>query len=161
MKKSLKALLLLCLACILIPGCKDSETQQSGDAGSDTQTVAESGAKKVDVDLTVLGSTMVYAEVFSMMNNPDEYFGKTIKMNGPYYASYFSETGLYYHYVIIEDATACCQQGLEFIWNSGHSYPDDYPEEQTKIEVTGVFGSYDELGKTYYYLSVDDIRILE
>ena len=151
MKKNVAALLLLCLICTLATGCKGGETQETD--------VHQSG--DVDVDLTVLGSTMVYAEVFSMMNNPDQYKGKTVKMNGPYYASYYDETDLYYHYVIIEDAAACCQQGIEFIWNGDHNYPDDYPKDQTKIEVTGIFGSYDELGRTYYYLSVDDVSILE
>ena len=152
MKKHLSALLLLCLICAFATGCKDSQPQIA---------VVPEDVKKVDVDLTTLGSTMVYAEVTSMMNNPDDYFGKTIKMSGPYAVAFYNETGLYYHYVIVEDATACCQGGLEFIWNGDHVYPDDYPEEKSSIEVEGVFGSYEELGRTYYYLAVDDIAILE
>ena len=161
MKKYLATLLLLCMACVLITGCKDGEAQQRGAGNPKTQASDVAQKEKIDVDLTTLGSTLVYAEVYSMVNNPDEYFGKTIKMNGPYYASFFDETGLYYHYVIVEDATACCQGGLEFIWTGDHVYPDDYPEEKSSIEVTGVFGSYEELGRTYYYLAVDDIAILE
>jgi hypothetical protein len=113
----------------------------------------------IDVDLTTLSSTMVYAEVYNMMTVPNEYMGKTIKMGGQYYANYYEETGLYYHCVIIADATACCQQGLEFKWNGDHTYPDDYPADNSEIEVVGVFGSYDELGQTYYYLAVDNITI--
>ena len=109
----------------------------------------------VDVDLTALSSTMVYAEVNNMMVNPGDYMGKTIKMSGPYYARYYDMTDIYYHYVIVEDATSCCVQGLEFILSGEHCYPDDYPDERDAIEVTGVFKSYDELGKTYYYLAVD------
>ena len=37
---------------------------------------------KVDVDLTALSSTMVYSEVFNMLNTPENYVGKTIKMTG-------------------------------------------------------------------------------
>ena len=113
-----------------------------------------------DVDLTVMSSTMVYAEVYNIMANPGEYMGKTIKMSGLYYASYYDETDLYYHYVIVEDATACCAQGLEFIWDGEHAYPDDYPDEQANIEVAGVFGSYDELGRTYYFITVGEINVL-
>ena len=119
-----------------------------------------SGAKGVDVDLTVLSTTMVYAEVNNIMTNPGDYIGKTVRMGGPYYTSYYDETGLYYHYVVIEDATACCAQGLEFIWDGEHSYPDDYPDERAYIEVAGVFGSYDELGRTYYCLTVDGITVV-
>lgn len=127
---------------ILLAGCADSAKNENS-----------------FIDLTALSSTMVYAEVNNMMTNPDNYMGKTIKMCGSYYTSYFDETDMYYHYVIIEDATACCAQGLEFIWNGDHVYPADYPDEQTQIEISGVFGSYDELGITYYYLAVDEILI--
>ena len=37
------------------------------------------------VDLTRLSATMVYAEVFNMMVEPENYVGKTIKMNGLFY----------------------------------------------------------------------------
>jgi len=59
---------------------------------------------------------------------------------------------------VIADATACCQQGLEFIWNGAHAYPDDYPEQESEIEITGVFQSYQEGSSTYYYLLVDDVK---
>ena len=38
----------------------------------------------VDVDLTRLSSTMVYSEVYNMMNAPGDYIGKTIKMTGQF-----------------------------------------------------------------------------
>lgn len=144
----MKKLLLIVLALALICGAG---------AGCSDKAAPVAAASAIDLDLTAMSSTMVYAEVYNMMSNPDDYMGKVIKMSGPYYASYYDETGLYYHYVIIEDATACCQQGLEFVWNGEHSYPADYPDEKTPIEVTGVFGKYDELGKDYYYLAVDEI----
>lgn len=36
--------------------------------------------KGIDVDLTQLSSTMIYAEVYNMMVTPDEYVGKTVRM---------------------------------------------------------------------------------
>lgn len=111
------------------------------------------------VDLTALSSTMVYAEVFNMMMEPERYIGRTIKMKGLYYASYYDVTRKYYHYVIITDAAACCVQGLEFVWLGEHTYPDDYPEDDTEIEVTGVFKSYDEENITFYYIETDAIII--
>jgi hypothetical protein len=50
----------------------------------------------VDVDLTQLSNTMVYAEVYNMMANPLDYLGKTVKATGPYYATYYDATGQYY-----------------------------------------------------------------
>jgi len=169
MKKYLLALMLLCLICAFATGCSNNDAAQTGRDKDETQTDSDNAGKqdnpaaetkKVDVDLTVLSSTMVYAEVYNIVTNPKDYIGKTIKMSGTYYSSYFDKTSQFYHYVVNEDATACCSQGLEFIWKGTHTFPDDYPEDNSKIEVVGIFGRYDELGKTYYYLSVDDIVVL-
>ncbi len=100
-----------------------------------------------------MSSDMVYLTVYQMLVNPDAYFGKTVRMSGIYYASYYEVTGLYYQYCIIADATSCCSQGLEFIWDDGsHAYPAEYPDNYTQVEVTGTFGTYEELGVTYYCL---------
>jgi len=111
------------------------------------------------VDLTSLSSTMVYAEVNNMMTNPEKYIGKTIKMSGTCYNEFIFGIGTY-HYVIIEDATACCAQGMEFIWNGEHINTVDYPKEQAKIEVTGIFDSYEKFDGIRYYILADDISIL-
>lgn len=46
----------------------------------------------VDVDLTRLSSTMVYSEVYNMMNAPGDYIGKTIKMKGQFAIGYVYNT---------------------------------------------------------------------
>ena len=57
-----------------------------------------------------------------------------------------------YHACIIPDATACCAQGIEFVWEGDHVWPDDYPEEGADIIVTGRLETYDENGFTYLHL---------
>ncbi len=115
------------------------------------------GDANVDYDLTRMGSDMVYATVYQLMVNPDDYVGKTIKMNGLYYATYYEPTDQYYHYCIIEDAAACCAQGLEFVWGDGsHVYPDEYPVENAEIIVTGVFETYQEEGDSNLYCQLKD-----
>lgn len=137
----------------------DTESAETDKAEKETDLSINNEDNSTDVDLTILSSTMVYAEVYNMMLNPDEYVGKTIKIKGPYYAEYWDDTQKYYHYVIISDATACCQSGIEFIWDdNSHVYPDEYPENETEIEIRGVFSSYEELGQKYYYLNVEEIN---
>lgn len=116
----------------------------------------------VDYDLTVLTANMIYVQVYNMMYSPDEYIGKTIKVRGTYYPMYYEATNNYYHYVMIKDAQACCQNGLEFIWDDGtHVYPDEYPQKDAEIEMVGTFNSYIEEDFEYYYLDVDDVIVLE
>ena len=140
---------LLSISLLLFTGCVNKEKSESGDISSEKNN-------NVDVDLTILSSTMVYAEVFNILAKPDSYIGKTVKLNGLFYSSYYEDS--MYYFVVITDATSCCPQGLEFVWN--RKYPEDYPDERSKIEVTGVFSSYDELGETYYHLLVEDLRVL-
>ena len=113
----------------------------------------------VDIDFTVLSSMMVFAEFYNIMLNPDDFVGKIIKMNGLYYASVFDKDDYYSHYITVGEGDACCAQGFEFKWNGEHKFPDDYPKENTKIELTGAFSKYEKLGRTHYYLAVDNIAI--
>lgn len=106
-------------------------------------------AEGVDVDLTVLSSTMVYSEVYNMMMKPDDYKGKVIKMKGQYVPYLDEATGNRYFACFISDATACCSQGIEFCLTEDYSFPDDYPEEGDTICVEGTFDTYIEDGGLY------------
>ncbi len=99
-----------------------------------------------DVDLTTLSSTMVYAEVYNMMVNYHDYVGKIVKAEG-IYASFLDETtDMLYCAVIIQDATACCAQGLEFVLTDDYAFPDDYPSDGEIVTVVGQFSTYTSAG---------------
>lgn len=98
----------------------------------------------VDLDLTQLSKTMVYAEVYNIMVNPEDYVGKTVRMNGDYYIYTDDTTGQQYFYCVIRDATACCAQGIEFVLTGDYKFPEDYPEEGAFVTVSGRFDTYME-----------------
>ena len=122
--------------------------EKKSEAAPTTSSPAQS-ADGIDVDLTKLSSTMVYSEVYNMMVSPDNYIGKTVKMNGAFAYYEDPETKKQYFACIIADATACCSQGLEFILTGEHTYPNDYPELGSEITVTGTFEVYTESGFQY------------
>lgn len=136
----------------------DLEKEPSSEPKSDLEGQKTSSENKkntstdVDYDLTDMNSDMVYATVYQMMSTPDTYIGKTIRMAGLYYAGYYEPTAQYYHYCIIQDALACCSQGVEFVWEDGsHIYPDEYPEQNSEVMVQGTFETYTEdEGKNLY-----------
>ena len=125
-----------------------SETKESNATGSSNkgnETTDKAKDTGVDYDLTTMNSDMVYASVYQLMVDPETYVGKTFKMQGTYYSTFYEPTNKYYHYVIIEDAAACCAQGLEFVWGDGsHVYPDEYPANESRVEVSGTFETYKE-----------------
>lgn len=129
------------------------DTEENPSMGSQTEPLEEvvpQSADGVDYDLTTMNSDMVYATVYQMMVEPDAYIGKTIRMDGLYYAGYAEQTDQHYHYCIIQDAMACCAQGLEFVWDDGsHVYPDEYPQDNTNVVVQGVFETYQKEDGNY------------
>ena len=89
----------------------------------------------IDYDLSSMNANMVYAEVFNMMVEPEIYDDKVIKMRGNF-AVYDNElTGKKSYAVIITDALACCQQGIEFQYD----FAEHLPKEGDEITVTGVY----------------------
>ena len=136
---------------------RQETTTQGERASFDTDTDTDTDT---DVDLTQMGSDMVYATVYQMMVTPKEYEGKTVKVSGRYYATWYDATSKYYHYVVIQDAMACCAQGMEFVWDDGqHIYPDEYPEDNAAIEVTGTFETYKEDGDENLYCRLENAKI--
>ena len=103
----------------------------------------------VDVDLTTLSSTMVYSEVFNMMMEPMAYEGQTIKMDGNCAIYTDEETGNTYYTCVVQDATQCCSQGLEFLLDSEQYALEDYPADGDPIVIKGTFSTYEEDGGTY------------
>ena len=126
------------------PGTETPEPEPAGET-----EIAMGSTEGIDVDLTQLSSTMVYAEVYNMMIAPDNYVGKTVKMKGMFSTYNDEATNQNYYACIIADATACCSQGIEFVLTDDYKYPDDYPEEAEDICVIGVFDTYQQDGITY------------
>ena len=91
-----------------------------------------------------------------MMYNPQDYEGKTVKMEGTF--SVFENPNGNYYTCVIRDATACCAQGIEFVWSGTHSYPQDYPMIDQMIEVVGTFHSYESDGQFYCELVNADLK---
>ena len=131
------------------PGPSTSQVQPTEEESQGATSDPVQSADGIDVDLTKLSSTMVYSEVYNMMISPDNYIGKTVKMNGAFAYYEDPETKKQHFACIIADATACCSQGLEFILTGDHTYPNDYPELGSEITVTGTFEVYTESGFQY------------
>lgn len=135
-----------------IPTPETPDPAENNDEAEEAVVIPSS--EGVDVDLTMLSSTMVYSEVYNMMYTPEDYIGKVVKMNGQY--SYYNDevSGMEYYACIIQDATACCAQGIEFVPDN----PEACPEEGREVTVVGVFDTYME--GEYMYCTLRNATIL-
>ena len=139
------------------------DTQKNAQQNTDTQTTenvqgsVNAPEAAVDVDLSVMDSDMIYATVYQMMSDPEQYVGKTFRIEGKFYVTYDEMTKNQYYYCVIKDATECCAQGLEFVWGDGsHIYPDEYPTDGTEVIVDGTFELYMENDSRYCRLANAD-----
>lgn len=151
MKKIITIMLVLVLALSFVACSKNSDKNENSNSKTTTKTTESSTteAKSVDLDLTQLSSTLVYSEVYNMLITPDDYKGKNIKMKGLFNQYTDEQTGKTYNAVIIPDATACCQQGLEFEL-SDKTNPNF--EQGAEITVVGTFDTYSEGELLYCHL---------
>ena len=130
------------------------------ESSGNTEIPSSQSDGSVDYDLTAMGSDMVFATVYQLMMAPEEYEGNIFRIEGSFYATYYEPAQKYYFYCVIQDATACCAQGLEFVWGDGsHLYPDEYPKEDTDIIVEGRFETYREEGDPNLYCRLADATL--
>ena len=120
------------------------------------ETVAD--PDKVDLDLTKMSATMIYTTIFDMLVMPEDYVEKNIKLKGWFETYLDPYTNELYYAVVVPDATACCQQGIEFVWPGEHTFPDDFPEPGKDITVTGLYKIIESDGITYNYLEASSIE---
>ena len=137
----------------------DELSKETESTIKDTEDVQKT-KETVDYDLTQMSSDMVYATIYQMMVTPEEYEGKTFRIDGNFYATYYEATKKYYFYCVIQDATACCAQGMEFVWGDGtHIYPEEYLEDNAEIVVEGIFETYREEGDDNLYCRLSDATL--
>ena len=162
-----KIIIFSILSAILFTACGKAEAQ------TETASVPEQVQETVsavprspdadpasDIDLTTLSSTMVYSQVADMMYTPEKYVGQVVKAKGLFSVYHDNSKNKDYFAVLIQDATACCAQGLEFVWEGDHVYPDDYPEAGKEITVMGKFNTYQEDdGATYCQLLEAELTV--
>lgn len=165
---------IVCLLCcgLLLTGCGNPNTQkiddlisaqEQSDETSAVQTesaappkptvdVPDAANGEYDVDLTTLDSNMVYAQVYDLIYGEKDYTGQMIRAKGVFDYYFDPQTNQEYFMVLISDATACCAQGIEFVLDGEHTYPDDYPELGAEIVIHGVFNTYEDAYGSYVQL---------
>ena len=80
-----------------------------------------------------------------MVLYPEEYDGKIVRMKGLFGIYENEEMQETIYACIVQDATACCANGLEFKLADGY----DYPEEGEEITITGEMKAMEYDGLPY------------
>jgi hypothetical protein len=62
--------------------------------------------------------------------------------------------------IVVGDVFCCPSEGFELRLTGDAAARDGFPAQNTRIEVVGVLGRYEELGRGFLYLAVDELTIL-
>lgn len=99
----------------------------------------------VDIDLTKFNANILYAEIYNMGLSPEDYKGKVLKLTGEFahFPKEVDKNGIptsdeEIYVCMINDAMACCAIGIEFIPEKESSFWTNFPEDGSKITITGL-----------------------
>ena len=160
-----KKFLIFVLTCLVFAGCQKKQNNgitleplndfNRADEDFDSTTAGPLEIKKVDIDLSMLNYNIASAQIFNMLIETDSYLGKTVRIKGQFFSNYDEDNKVRHYSVLIWDATACCQTGLQFIPRGNPVYPDDFPEEMADMEITGILRMKLLNGMDYLYLDCE------
>ena len=98
--------------------------------------------------------SIAYAQAVSILKDPGEYAGKTMRIAGVF--NYSKERGC--GVIIVTDSTGCCEAGMDFVCPEGSEYPADYPSLYSRIQLVARFeDSGNDDTKAPEYLLTDAI----
>ncbi len=110
-------------------------------ASSENPTLATS---PVDINLSHFNPNLLYAEVYNMSQNPQNYIGKTIKLIGQFgYYQKFDNSGRplpesRIPICIIGDAMGCCWIEIRLMPINEAEFFQNYPAHDSTIVITGI-----------------------
>jgi uncharacterized membrane protein YcgQ (UPF0703/DUF1980 family) len=135
----------------------DTDTRDSGTADAVIRPGNEKNAPAAG-SVIEIKEKMFIAQTNDVYLNPEDYMGKTIRLEGLFKSSSSPEYGVSYCFVL-RYGPGCCgndgSAGFEVAWDGE---PAPYPEEDAWVEAEGVLKSYEEDGFPYLYLSLSSLE---
>lgn len=109
----------------------------------------------IDYDFTKMNYNMISAITFEMLVEPESYINKTVKISGNFASSIHE--GKRSYAVILWDVTGCCPTGLNFEIPETMKFPEDFPEIDDEITVTGTMRILNLDGEDALYFVAEEI----
>jgi zinc transport system permease protein len=114
----------------------------------------------VSGEIVEIREKMFIAQTNDVYLNPEDYMGKTIKLEGLFKTE--AGYGNTSYCFVIRYGPGCCgydgNAGFEVAWDQSRR---TYPSEDAWVEAVGVLSSYEEDGFPYLYLALSDLTVKE
>lgn len=134
----MKKILLACILSILLVGCGQAEES------------VEKKEQVIDLDVASMSDVLAYSTLENIMYNPDEYIGKTVRIQGSFYYEYYKELDMKFFAILLMDETDCCMAFAEIEMGEGI----EYPQVGQEFLIIGEVKTKEVDGNTYAYVDV-------
>jgi uncharacterized membrane protein YcgQ (UPF0703/DUF1980 family) len=105
---------------------------------------------------------MFIAQINDIYLNPEDYIGKTLKLEGIFQVQQAYTINGNPYYFVIRYGPGCCgsdgNAGFEVMWENGEGI---YPQENDWVEAVGVLKYYEEDEYPYLCISLSGLKALE
>ncbi|MDR0540315.1 MAG: hypothetical protein LBG74_07440 [Spirochaetaceae bacterium] len=143
-----------------VPGA--SAPAAAGTAAADGVTAGAPAGVPAVTPVIEIKEKMFIAQTNDVYLNPDDYLGKTIRLEGLFKREEYG--GADYCFVI-RYGPGCCgsdgNAGFEVAWNKAARAANPWPAAGEWVEASGVLKTYDEGGNPYLYLDLVRLAVLE
>ncbi|WP_195268092.1 hypothetical protein [Eubacterium sp. 1001713B170207_170306_E7] len=158
MKRSILTLLLMAFV-LLLAGCSAQDGGDGGTVPSAAQASGDSakGAEEIAVDVDIT-EKMFVAQINDIYLNPQNYLGKTIRLEGMFKSTANLSTGSSYRFVY-RNGPGCC--GTDTMPGFEVTGDGNYPEDNAWVRATGVLEEYEEDGQPYFQLRLKELEVLD
>ncbi len=135
MKRIILTVLLLSVTALTFGQNGENDNNAASAKNKQSEEKSLAPPQKADIDLTKLNYNMATAVIYRILSDESgRDLGKTVKIKGKY--AYDDTIYGRFDYVLLFDATACCQTGFIFE-DRRRKFPQDYPEPYDDIEIFG------------------------
>jgi hypothetical protein len=141
----------------------------AGIQGENKRAVQVDPKYQANKGIVEIKEKMFLAQTNDVYLNPEEYLGKTLKLEGLFQTAYY-DRGEPYHFVI-RYGPGCCgndgNAGFEVIWdenflrNVSEALEMTYPDENEWVEAVGTLGAYEEDGYPYLCIALSSLRVMD
>lgn len=148
MKRIIALFLIIAMTFVFVSSCSQN-TKTEDTKQSEVITEKEQNEElKVDLDVTEFSITIVYALLENMVQNPDDYIGKTVKITGNM-STWKDKNEDDVYCLTIWDQTQCCSAEIRIKFDYEKVDKSSIPSPGEDYTVIGIFDSEFD-GETYY-----------
>jgi zinc transport system permease protein len=140
------------------------ETSRQLSLAGDPPVEADKAPPRSDSSIIEIKEKMFIAQTNEIYLNPEDYLGRTIKLEGLFATQQYDPKSAAYCFVL-RYGPGCCgndgNAGFEVAWDKDQGPANPYPNPDDWVEAVGTLKYYQEDGYSYLYIALASLNVLD